>query len=213
MYTEMLHGDVIVGMSVYDEFHHELGAACDAELSGYPLARRLRLAADDSRTWGAGGDESAAQRPERAVARRDDADVRRDVLRALLLDCGVPLTVDAQIDDGVVTLTGTAGSERERKEATYLASSVPGVVGVLDKLTPRPRSSGDDDEVVRDAVASALACTGIADVAELTVGSAGWGTVVLSGAVQSRSDHDLAIAAAWSVCGVHAVEDCIHVEG
>ncbi|HXB48911.1 MAG TPA: BON domain-containing protein [Streptosporangiaceae bacterium] len=52
----------------------------------------------------------------------------------------------------------------------------------------------------------------IADVADLTVGSAGWGTAVLSGAVRSRSDHDLAIATAWSVADVQAVEDCIHVE-
>src|SRR5262249_11720600 len=157
----MLHGDVIVGMSVYDEFHHELGAACDAELSGYPSARRLRLADEDGGTWGAGGQESAGQQPERAVALRDDAEGRRDVLRALLLDCGLPLTIDAQVSHGVVTLTGTAGSDRERKDATYLAGCVPGVVGVLDKLIPRPRSSGDDDEAIRDAVASALACTGI----------------------------------------------------
>jgi osmotically-inducible protein OsmY len=50
-------------------------------------------------------------------------------------------------------------------------------------------------------------------VAELSVGSAGWGTVVLSGAVRSGGDHDLAIATAWSVPDVQAVEDCIEVEG
>jgi osmotically-inducible protein OsmY len=210
MYTEMLHGDVIVGMSVYDELDHELGAACDAELSGYPLGRRLRLADDDGDAWGAGCRETAGQKPKRDAACRDDAEVRSDVLRALLLDNLVPLTVDAQVSDGVVTLTGPAGSERERKDATYLAGCVPGVVGVLDKIIPRPRPS--DDEAIRDAVASALACTGISDVAELTVGSAGWGTVLLSGAVRSRSDHDLAIATAWSVSDVQAVEDCIHVE-
>jgi osmotically-inducible protein OsmY len=54
--------------------------------------------------------------------------------------------------------------------------------------------------------------SGKSDIAELTVGSAGWGTVVLSGAVQSRSDHDLAIATAWSVSDVQAVEDCVDVE-
>lgn len=212
MHTGMFHGDVIIGMSVYDEFQHELGPACDAELSGYPSDRRLRLADDDGDTWGAGGRESAGQQPEREVACRDDTEVHRDVQHALLLDSLVPLTVDAQVSDGVVTLTGTAGSERERTDATYLAGCVPGVVGVLDQLTPWPRSPGDDDEVIRDAVVSALACTAIADIAELTVGSAGWGTVVLSGAVQSRSDHDLAIATAWSVSDVQAVEDCVDVE-
>ncbi len=213
MHTEMIHGDVIVGMSVYDEIDHELGAACDAELAGYPSARRLRLAADDDGSQVASRVASAGRGAWRHVAGRDDATVRSDVLRALLLDRLVPLSVDAEVSDGVVTLTGTVGSERERTDATHLAGCVPGVVGVLDELIPRPRPAGDDNGATRDAVARALACTAIADVAELTVGSAGWGTVVLSGAVRSRSDHDLAIATAWSVSDVEAIEDCIQVEG
>jgi osmotically-inducible protein OsmY len=215
MHTEMLHGDVIVGMSVYDEIDHELGTAYDAELTEYPAGRRLRLADladDDGGAWGDGGRAPGGRGLWRDGAGRDDAEVRRDVLRALLLDSLVPLTVDAEVSDGVVTLTGTVGSECERKEATYLAGCVPGVVGVLEHLIPRPRPSDDNDEAIGDAVASALACTAIADVAELTVCSTGWGTVVLSGAVRSRSDHDLAIATAWSVPDVQTVEDCIQVE-
>jgi osmotically-inducible protein OsmY len=148
---------------------------------------------------------------ESDVVRRDDAEVCRDVLRALVLDSLVPLSVDACVSDGVVTLSGTVGSDHERKDAIYLAGRVPGVVGVLDEFAPWPRSCGDD-EAIGDVVASALVSTAIAEVAELTVSSAGWGTVVLSGAVQSRSDHDLAVATAWSVSGVQAVEDCIRVE-
>jgi osmotically-inducible protein OsmY len=53
----------------------------------------------------------------------------------------------------------------------------------------------------------------MAEIAERSVGSAGWGTVVLSGAVRSGGDHDLAIATAWTVPDVQAVEDCIEVEG
>ena len=53
------------------------------------------------------------QRP-RNITDRADADVHRDVLHALLLDRLVPMTVDAQVRDGVVTLTGTVGSQRER---------------------------------------------------------------------------------------------------
>src|ERR1700754_1196733 len=40
-------------------------------------------------------------------ARRDDADIRGDVLQALMLDSMVPKTVDAEVNDGYVTLTGT----------------------------------------------------------------------------------------------------------
>jgi osmotically-inducible protein OsmY len=40
--------------------------------------------------------------------RRNDEDLRGDVLEALMLDVSVPVTVDAQARDGFVTLTGTA---------------------------------------------------------------------------------------------------------
>jgi len=148
----------------------------------------------------------------RDISGRANADVRRHVLRALLLDSLVPLSVDAQVSEGVVTLTGTVCSERERKDATYLAGCVPGVVGVLDELTDLLHPRIDDSEAIRDAVMAALACTSIADVAELTVGTSGWGTVVLSGAVQSRNDRDLAIATALSLTDVETVDDCIEVE-
>jgi len=36
--------------------------------------------------------------------------------------------------------------------------------------------------------------------------------VVLTGAVRTRSDHDVATAIAWSVAGATAMDDCIDVE-
>jgi hypothetical protein len=72
---------------------------------------------------------------------RDDSDVRRDVLRALMLDSLVPLSIDVHVQDGIVTLTGTASWRRERDDAVYLAGGVPGVLGVIDNLVliPAPR--------------------------------------------------------------------------
>ena len=113
-------------------------------------------------------------------------------LRALLLDWLVPMTVDAQVRDGVVKLTGTVGSQRERQDATYLAGWVPGVFGIMDELACRHRPDADG-EAIKEAVAAALARSAIADVADLAVDAPCSGTVVLSGAVHSRSGHDLAI--------------------
>jgi hypothetical protein len=72
---------------------------------------------------------------------RDDSDVRSDVMRALTLDSLVPLSVGAQVRNGVVNLTGTVSWHHERKGAIYLAGSVPGVLGVIDDLVqiPAPR--------------------------------------------------------------------------
>jgi hypothetical protein len=61
-------------------------------------------------------------------------------------------------------------------------------------------------------VVAALAQTRFADVAELTVDEPCPGTLVLAGVVRTCRDHDLAIATAWSVADVGAVDDCIDLE-
>jgi osmotically-inducible protein OsmY len=230
MQTERLHGDAIIRMSTYSDDDHELAPAValsDGDVQAIPLPRHHCMteqdciagqqfrADEEGPAWSADAHQECADRRVqrlRDVAGRHDGDVHRDVLRALLLDSLVPLSVDAEVSDGIVTLTGAVGSERERKDATYLAGCVPGVIGVLDELAhlPRPRAGGD--EATRDTVMTALACTSIADIADLTVTTAAWGTVILSGAVESRSDRDLAIATALGVADVEVVEDCIQVE-
>lgn len=180
MQTDRLHGDVIAGVSAYHELDHELVTA-DTEVPGY----RPGWPAHELASWSTGDDhELTGDQVDRLlqVARRPDADVQRDVLRALLLESLVPLTVDARAADGIVTLTGTVGGEQEREDARQAAGCVPGVLGIID------------------------------DVAELTVDQPCPGTVVLTGAVRTRSDHDLATATAWSVVGVTAVDDCIDIE-
>jgi osmotically-inducible protein OsmY len=47
-------------------------------------------------------------------AKRSDAQLRKDVLQALMLDDLVPPTVDAKVDSGFVTLTGTAEWQFQR---------------------------------------------------------------------------------------------------
>jgi hypothetical protein len=74
------------------------------------------------------------------LAEPPDADAQRRVLRALLLDTRVPLTVDARVHDGIVTLTGLVASEWERGHARSSVSSVPGVLGIADHLSVLPRS-------------------------------------------------------------------------
>jgi osmotically-inducible protein OsmY len=218
MKTETFHGDVIIGVSAYDDYDHELSpltALSDGEMPRIQCARYPYRAEDEAHAWGADAYQESADRSVprlHDVSGRPDADVRREVLRALLLDSLVPLSVDAYVSDGIVTLTGTVTSERERKDAMYLAACVPGVIGVLEELAYLPRPRADDDEAIREAVMAALACNSISDVADLTVSISGWGRVTLSGAVQSGGDRDLAIATALSVADVQVVDDCIQVE-
>ena len=77
-----------------------------------------------------------------SARRREDADLRADVLQALMLDSLVPRTIDVKVDEGLVTLTGTAEWQYERDAADLAASSVAGVVDVADEIEVRQLGRG-----------------------------------------------------------------------
>jgi osmotically-inducible protein OsmY len=145
--------------------------------------------------------------PERSE--RDDADLRGDVLQALMLDSLVPMTVDAKVRDGFVTLVGTADWQYQRDEAEFLTTSVPGVFGIENdiKLTSAP-----DGRDIKDDISNAFRRNAMLDADELSADTTSYGTVIVAGAVSSWAEHDEAMAAAWSAPGVTEVDDRIVVE-
>jgi osmotically-inducible protein OsmY len=142
-------------------------------------------------------------------SRRDDADLRGDVLQALMLDSFVPMTVDAKVRDGVVTLTGTAQWQYQRDEAEFLTASVPGVSGLKNDIT---LTSAPDGRDIRNDISDAFRRSARLDADELSADTPSYGTVILAGAVSSWAEHDEAVAAAWSAPGVTEVDDRIVVE-
>jgi osmotically-inducible protein OsmY len=140
--------------------------------------------------------------------RRADADLRGAVLQALALDGGVPATVEAQADDGIVTLTGTANWHFQCDEAESVASNVPGVVSVWNEidLVPPPPTTHD----LEHAIKKAMERNAKLDAESIKVESSN-GTVTLRGTVSSWADHDEAVGAAWSAPGVSRVKDHILV--
>jgi osmotically-inducible protein OsmY len=144
-------------------------------------------------------------------SRKEDDELRGDVLEALMLDSLVPATIDASVDGAFVTLSGTADWQYQRDEAELVASSVPGVFDVTDEieLTSSKPDAGD----VKHAIKNAFKRNAKLDADELSVSTTnGNGTVTLDGAVGSWSEHDEAVAAAWAAPGVTAVDDRIQVE-
>ena len=61
-----------------------------------------------------------------------------------MLDRLVPMTVDAKVRDGLVTLTGTAQWQYQRDEAEFLTASVPGVSGIENDITLTSTPDGRD---------------------------------------------------------------------
>jgi len=60
-----------------------------------------------------------------AQDRRGDADLRGDVLEALMLDTSVPMTVDARVRNGFVTLTGTVPWTTSARRPSPAQSTCP----------------------------------------------------------------------------------------
>ena len=140
--------------------------------------------------------------------RRDDADLRGAVLQALMLDSLVPSTIDAKVENGWVTLTGTANWQFERDEAEFIASNILGVVAVdgeIELVAPSP-SAGD----VKHSIKKAMERNAKLDADGVSVDSSD-GQVTLHGTVSSWAEHDDAVDAAWAAPGVTLVKDRILV--
>ena len=137
-------------------------------------------------------------------AKRGDAEVRGDVLQALMLDSLVPSTVDAKVDDGLVTLTGTANWQYQRDEAEFVASNIVGALDVFDEieLTHPTPDAGD----VQESIKKAFKRNAAIDANDLTISTYN-GTVAIDGTVGSWAEHDEAIDAAWAAPGVTSVRD------
>lgn len=141
--------------------------------------------------------------------RRGDADLRGAVLQALMLNSVVPSTIDADVDNGSVTLTGTANWQFQRDEAEFVAGNVHGVVTVDDQIELVPPGPSADD--VKHSIKKAMERNARLDAESVSVNSSN-GKVTLDGTVSSWADHDEAVAAAWAAPGVTRVEDNILVE-
>lgn len=144
-----------------------------------------------------------------AQDRRGDEDLRGDVLEALMLDTSVPMTVDARVRNGFVTLTGAVQWHYQREAAESRATDVPGVVAIDNAIT---LTQAPDADAAQEVITGAFRRNAVLDAAVLTVQTSSGGLVTLSGTVSSWTAHDQAVAAAWSVTGVTQVEDRIRVE-
>ena len=141
--------------------------------------------------------------------KREDAELRGDVLQALMLDSLVPKTVDAKVDYSYVTLTGTAEWQYQRDEAEFIAGNVPGVIGVDDQIKLKTPSADAGD--VKDSIKDAFKRNARLDADDLTVKTSN-GTVTIEGMVSSWDEHDEAMDAAWAAPGVTAVKDRMTVD-
>jgi osmotically-inducible protein OsmY len=135
----------------------------------------------------------------------------------LELRVGEELSWDPRVDsdaitvsvyDGIVTLAGTVGSLRQKREAKKAAERVHGVILVnneLDVSLPAEHRRGDDD--VRDRVRQALALD--AQVPATVDVQVSDGFVTLVGTARWQHEREEAEFVAGNVLGVTGVDDAI----
>jgi osmotically-inducible protein OsmY len=168
--------------------------------------REARKAAE--RVWGVVSVDNEIDVELMGEQRREDADLRGDVLQALMLDSLIPTSVDAWVEDGVVTLTGTVEWQYQRDEAESVAGNLLGVVAIENDIYLADTTPSSAD--VEKKIEKAFSRNAKLDANALTVSTAN-GTVTLSGQVGSWDEHDDAIAAAWAAPGVKSVDDLLTV--
>lgn len=146
------------------------------------------------------------------TATRTDRDIQHDVLLELRWDSRVRETeIGVEVDNGVVTLTGTVDSYAKKIAAKEAAHRVCGVLDVADDVIVKlPGSLRRTDTEIAHAVREALEWNAFVPDTRIrsTVGD-GW--VSLEGEVSTLREKEDAEAAVRSLAGVRAVNNRLTV--
>ena len=140
-----------------------------------------------------------------------DVDIQQDILAELAFDPEVePTDVGIEVDDGVVTLTGTVETYSKRWAAERAASRVMGVRALANEVVVKPEGTGmpDDTEIATGIVGAFERNVLIPKGVDVRVSHGG---VTLDGKAQWYYQRTAAEHVAQAIRGVKWVSNLIEV--
>ena len=142
------------------------------------------------------------------IAGRTDADIAADAATMLRLHNEVPDSVQATVNHGHLTLTGTVDWHYQRMQAEKAVRHLRGVRQVADRITVVPRPAGRD---LRRRIAQALYRNATLDAKHIEVTVTG-SVAHLKGTATTWLQRDAAERAAYDAPGITMVDNQIVVD-
>jgi osmotically-inducible protein OsmY len=138
---------------------------------------------------------------------RGDDDVALAAMGCLEWNCLVPETVEVQVAEGMVILSGSVERQQQKYEAERALSTLIGITGIRNEIVIQPSVSLGD---VKAPIEAALKRSALVDSSHIKVHVA-HGIVSLRGTARLRAEYEDAMHAAWAAPGVTKVDDHITI--
>jgi osmotically-inducible protein OsmY len=144
----------------------------------------------------------------RIVGEHTDTDIAREAVNSLTWNSLVPADrVKVEVDHGWITLKGEVDYDFERRATERAVRYIPGVRGVTNLITVKPRLAPTD---IKSRIERSFKRQALLDAESITVEVVG-NEVILRGTVRSWAERREAERAAWAAPGVASVKNYITV--